>query len=528
MTDDTRRTSKRTSKRPAATGETKKKSKRPPAQQLGGSRKKAAKGRAKATTRKKPARRKKKKAVSSWDDADNRDVLLDGFFDAAVDEVAKETGRTDIVAADVAEKILICVPFQHLCWKYLFCSQGYPLGRLLHLFGPQGSCKSALATEILRWHLLLDGLGVVMENENKDTPDLRRSILQNPRFFKRCRTHPTSSMDGDGGWQQAFTHWISTAKSKAVGTATNPGPGRVIPYCFIVDSVMGTATGDELKKIAESGAAGRGQFGVGANILSNYCRAIPDMLRQEPFSAIWVNHQKPKEVNGKPSYNTPGGKAIGFYASMELEVKRTKYIKLANQGGVTIQFTVRKNCVGETGRKMEASMLWQWVETENGWQQQTFWDWYATTTDLLVKLKTGGSADLKKRLAQVCDIQTATGRKVYSKRLSIKKDKPVTYHEFGRKLESRPEVVAELEPLLGIAPRPLYVPRVDFGVQIDEGITLGEEEAARIYGSDLAMPAGAVQLGEQLAGKDAGYTHDELGTTDEDGDDYVGLDPDDE
>jgi RecA/RadA recombinase len=506
---------KRTSKRPAKAAA---KSKRPVP---------AAAPKRKAAKRK-AATRKPKVVVSAWDSVDNRDVVLDAFFDTMVEEVSKDSGRDDIVAADVAERILICLPFQHLCWKYLFCSQGYPLGRLMHLFGPQGSCKSALATEILRWHLMADGLGVVIENENKDTPDLRRSILQEKRFLSRCRTHPTGSMDGETGWQAANTFWVQKAKDKAVGTVAMPGPGRVIPYCFVVDSVMGTATMDELKKIADSGSAGRGQFGVGANILSNYCRAMPGMLRQEPFSAVWVNHQKStKDEMGRPSYNTPGGKSVGFYASMELEVKRTKYIKLANSGGVTIAFRVRKNCVGETGRRMNASMLWQWVETSEGnWQQQTFWDWYTTTAELLVGLKTGGSAQLKKDLASVCDIMTAKGRSLYSKRLGIPKDKPVSYHEFGKKLESRLDVVAELEPLLGVASRPLYVPRVDFGQQVSEGISLGEEAAAAMYNTELMMPEGAVALGSALSAAAEGHTFDELGSGKET--DYGGLDTDDE
>lgn len=480
----------------------------------------------KKATKKKPTKKRatKKKKTTPWDDPANRDLALDTMFDEMVGAAQEVTGRNDIVAADEAEFVVICLPFPHLCWKYLWASQGYPFGRLMHLFGPQGSCKSALATELIRWHLQAGGLGVVMENENKDTPDLRRSILQEQKLLRRCRTHPVNSMQE---WQAAQTFWTDTAKKKAIGTKDSPG--RVIPYCMVVDSIMGTATEDELSKIESSGSAGRGQFGIGANMLSNYCRATPGQLRREPVSVIWVNHQKPKsDPNARPGmppgYTTPGGRAVGFYASMELEVKRTKYIKLANTGGVTLKFTVRKNCVGETGRTIEASMLWEWVETENGHQQVTFWDWHSATTDLLVRMKTGGSEKLKNQLKEVCDIQVASGRRAHSKVLGVPKDNPISFHEFGKLLESRTDVVAALEPVLGIAARPLYRPYVDFHEQIDDSIQRADY-ASEIRYTDSEAPAGAIELGNDLAAKAAGYTRDELAPED---DAYVGLDAADE
>lgn len=483
--------------------------------------KKAAKKKAvkkKAATKSKTKRRGTKRA-SKRCDADDRDVLLDNFFAATVDAVAEATGRDDIVAADTAERVLICLPFPHLCWRYLFCSQGYPLGRLLHIFGPTGGCKSSLATEILRWHLLAGGLGVVIENENKDTPDLRRSLLQNPQFLSRIRIHPTDSMEE---WQQAQTFWVNQFKQHADGTSKVAGPGRTLPYCMIVDSVSGTATKSELTKVDAEGFAGRGQYGAGAGITSNYCKTLAKQLRQEPFSLLWVNHQKVRQVDGMTKRTTPGGAAISFHASLELEVVRTKYLKLADRGGVTIQFTARKNCVGETGRRISANMLWQWFQDANGRSMQiTFWDWYSATTELLIKLKASGAAQLKKDIQAVCGIQPASRRRAYSSKLGIPKTAPISYHEFGKRLESNMEMVRALEPVLGIAPRTLYVPGMDYAEQISNQVSLGEAAIQQMYASSVEMPAGAVELGDELGSQNTGYQFDVCGDDDAA---YVGLD----
>ena len=248
---------------------------------------------------------------SAWTGT-QRDSSLNGMFDSMLAQAQHELG-TGVTIGTQAEANLIGLPLPALCLRYLFQSTIFPLSRLTQVTGEEGSAKSAFLYEVMRWHMIYGGGGVLAENENKDSPELRNSILEwNPAWLNRLIIKQTYSLEE---WQDVFTTFVDIAKKEQDKPG---GSGRTVPICFGIDSLMATAPQSEIDSVNKDGHASRG-FALAANLIARYMRTMPERIQEYPFTMIGTNHLKPAtDMRGLPTANIPGGKAVKFMETLLL------------------------------------------------------------------------------------------------------------------------------------------------------------------------------------------------------------------
>lgn len=428
------------------------------------------------------------KKTNQWA-GDQRDPSLGNMFGAMAAAASKELGRNDVSIGREAEN-QVGLPFPALALRYLFQSTTYPLSRILQITGQEGSAKSAFLYEIMRWHFVYGGGAILAENENKDSPVLRHSILQwNPQWMNRMVVQPTYVLEE---WQDVFTTYIQIARDQQDAPG---GPGRTVPIVMAVDSIMSTAPRSEIEKMIKEGHAAIG-FALAAQLISRYMRFMPERLQNYPFSVVGTNHLKPgTDARGFPTSTSPGGKSVKFMETFEIEMAHTadKDIDRLDYGGLRVRMIARKNGFGPSRKQIQAELLWWHAPDHEGMmRQQTGWDWDSASIELLVSFEiANGKKTIFNKLQEICDIRVVRkgSKEAYSKTLGLgTKENPVHYRELGAALENRPDLLTPIYHVLGVAQTKVFQPGVDYRVTLEAARAEAAARNATLYKDVTDMP----------------------------------------
>lgn len=371
-------------------------------------------------------------------------------------------GRDDIVVGTEADQLVVGLPLPALCLRYLHQSDVFPLSRVWQLAGEEGSCKSAMLYEIMRWHMIYGGGACLAETENKDAPMLRHSILEyNPHWIARCAYAGCDTLEQ---WQDYLTVNINNYRAAldVVG-----GPGRTVPVCFAIDSLTAVDSQKEIDKTMKEGHATKGYATI-ANLISRYMRqGVAKNLRSYPFSLIGTNHLKPSvDEQGIRKDNIPGGKAVPFMATFMYAMKRLADIDLSEYGGIRVNIKLAKNSIGVSRKAIQADMLWWQELAPDGrtTRQRHVWDWHTSTIDMIASFENmDGKKTLFKELNKICDFRLKRSTKhVWSRTLGIPESDPVPYRVAGQMLEQRLDLLLPMYPLLGINTHTKFQPGLDY------------------------------------------------------------------
>lgn len=430
--------------------------------------------------------RQRRTAANLWDT--DRENQLDDMFSVMRTKAADKLGRNDISIGTEAEALIVGLPLPALCLRYLYQSTVLPLSRIHHLTGEEGSCKSSYMYEMMRWHMVYGGGVAFMENENKDSPTLRHSILQwNERWIRRIEKIPTRSLEE---WQSALTHFLTIAKEQQ---DADGGPGRTVPIMFALDSLMSTGPEEEIKKILETGHASR-NFALAALLISQYMKTMPNQIRDYPFSVVSTNHLKPStDFQGRPTANIPGGKSVKFMETYEIEMKKAPSpdIDLVDYGGLRVKFTSRKNSLGPSRKQIIAELLW-WNDvdpTDGMMKQQTAWDWDSASISLIMSFKKAkGKMKIYNNIKDIVHIVVTNEGKRMAKCAQLNITEPVHFREIGAALERRPELLSQIYPQLGIATYGTFEPGTDYREIQDREVVAGEIATATLYDNIDNLP----------------------------------------
>lgn len=446
-------------------------------------------------------KRAPKKPANPW--ATQREDSLDGMFVAMREAAADALGRNDLVIGSQADELQVGLPLPALCLRYLAQCDVFPLGRIWQLIGEEGTCKTALLDEILRWHMCFGGGGCIAETENKDAAELRSSILDyNQRWLNRLTIGPCNSLEE---WQ----HFLTVNVNLARGVMDAPGgPGRTVPMMFGVDSLTSVDSQKEIDKTQKDGFASRG-FGTIAMLISRFMRqGMARNFRGYPFSMVGTNHLKPSTdpMTGLPTENVPGGKAVPFMATYILSSKRIGDIDLQDCGGVRLRMKMQKNSAGASRKSIEAEFLW-WQQPlavpDNRGRvsiQRHGWDWHAASIEFLLKFEvTDGKKTLFKAISDIVDLKAKRSTKTVSSEVLGLVDAP--YRAAGAALEARPDLLTRMYPLLGINIGVKFIPGMDYR-------NLEEQAKAAAAAKTAAEQARAVAAAVEEAPDDPDDTED--------------------
>jgi len=231
-------------------------------------------------------------------------------------------------------------------------------------------------------------------------------------------------------------------------------------------------------------------------------RTMPDRIRAYPFSVIGTNHLKPAtDMRGLPTSNIPGGKAVKFMETFEVEMRKSgsSDIDKLEYGGLRLKLIARKNSLGPSRKAITAELLWWYADDGGGtFRQQTAWDWDTATVELLLSFDLAkGKKTIYNRLMEICDIRVVQkgARKAWSRTLGVgSASEPVLYRDLGAALENRPDLLQQMYQVLGITPRRPFQPGVDYRDLLD---TARDEAAAQV--ADLHTDVEALpELGDEV------------------------------
>ena len=439
-----------------------------------------------------PARRKRTTKANAWTN-EARASSVDDLFASAAAKSQDDTGL-DVSVGTEAQGNLIGLYLPALCLRVLLQSTTFPLSKLTQITGEEGSCKTSLLIEIMRWHILYGGGGDYIENENKDTPEMRNSILRwDPAFLRRIYVSNTTSVEE---WQDVMTSAM-IEKQKQMDAAG--GPGRTIPLCIGIDSLMGTAPEAELDNIEKEGHAQKG-YAIAAQLITRYTRGMPKLLKQWPFSIIGLNHLKPgTDYMGRPLPTVPGGKSVKFHEQLELEMHKGGDIDLTDRGGIRLKIVARKNGMGPSRRQIGVELLWwrEKSEQDGEWRQHSAFDWNTATIEFLLGLENAkGKKTLYKELVAIHGIVATSkrDRQAYSTVLGIPKSDPQDWRLVAAELEKRPDILKQMYPLLGVSERFVFTPAKpgkpaeDYRAQLEKARKKAAQSVEHLYSDVSAMP----------------------------------------
>lgn len=210
---------------------------------------------------------------------------------------------------------------------------GYPKGRVIEIFGPESSGKTTLTLHAIAECQKQGGRAAFVDAEHSIDPlyaqnlgvDIDELILSQP----------------DSG-EQALDIVEMLARSNAIDL-------------IIVDSVAALVPQAEIE-----GEMGDNQVGLQARLMSKAMRKLAGILNKSSCTIIFINQLREKVgvIYGNPEVTT-GGRALKFYASVRIDIRRAEVLKQESDiYGNTVNIKIVKNKVAPPFKSCKVDIIY--------------------------------------------------------------------------------------------------------------------------------------------------------------------------